>query len=120
MSKKISPNKIISIDFDDDTKLDGYGEFCEFLEDDTHRKKNSIATHIESMGDNYLNEIDKKKNIEKVKKSKYVKYILKKTDRFPSDELYSYSLPDIIDIYNETKLNKNSTLKKIFNFLFNV
>lgn len=112
-------DSVLSID-NDDNNDESYTGFCDYLNNDTNRKKNSIISNINMMGDEYLKEIDRKKRIENKQKEKYVNYILKHSDNYDRDGLFGYTLPDIINIHTEIRENKISTTKKLFNFLFNI
>lgn len=117
MTKKIN-DKVLSIDYDDDDE--NYKGFFEYIVDDTHRKQKKIAKEVDSMGDFFLEEIEKKNKKRGDKKMVYVKYIVRHDDAYDINELMSYSIHDVIEIYNETKENRHSFFKKIFKFLFNV
>lgn len=111
--------KILSIDADDENI--SYLSLAKHLEDDTERKKNHIAHEIESMGDKYLEEIERKKKAQHSKLKKLIPYILKhRGDIHDKKELLSYSFEDVQDIYNETKVGKKPAIFKFFNFLFNI
>lgn len=116
----MSINKSISsIDFDDDDK--DITAFNEYLETDTIRKKNQTAFEIEEMGGHYLKEIDKKKKQKEYKKTKLIPYIIRHSKgKYDNEELNSYSLEDIQDIYNQMKKENRSTTSKFFHFIFNI
>lgn len=110
--------KILSIDFDDDNK--NYGAFSEFLKDDTKRKKEKFAEHLETSGDNILKEIDRKKKKQKIQKEKYIEYILKKDNKsYTLEELQDYDFDEVRKIYSETKEKNQPFFRKLFKFLFN-
>jgi len=68
---------ILSIDSDDDN--DNYEAFSEYLNEDTNRKKNHTALEIEQSGDLLLKEVERKNKNKKLKASKLIPYILKKS-----------------------------------------
>lgn len=91
------------------------------LEEDTTRNKKKLAFEFEEMGNQFLNEIDKKKNRKKITQFKLIPYILKHhSNIYDEDELKSYSPEDIQHIYNEIKKEKKSVFIKFFHFLFNI
>lgn len=117
MTKKID-DKVLSIDFDDDNE--NYKGFLEYVISDTQRKQDKLVRDVNQMGDIYLEEIDRKNKKRNEKKMVYVKYIMNHSDEYNEDELMSYSMHDVIEIYNTTKENRHSFFKKIFKFLFNL
>lgn len=110
-------NKIISIDSDDDD--DNYNEFISFLNEDTKRKTEKTISDIEILGNDFLSEIDKKRKIKNIKKEKYVSYILKHSNEYDRNELMSYEISDIVQIYTELKEKKQFKIKQFLKFLFN-
>jgi hypothetical protein len=116
----MSPDKnILSIDSDDDNE--DYLKFSEHLNDDTKRKKNHIANEIEEIGQQLLNEIDRK-NKEKLQiVKKMIPYILKNCNgKYDEEELIGYSFNDVQDIYDEIKEQKRPIIVKFFRFIFNL
>lgn len=112
-------DNIISIDSDDDNQ--NYNAFNEYLTQDTERKKNSIALNFEEMGGIYLNEIDKKRKNNEIKKKKLIPYIIKNSyNQYDIDELNSYSFDDVKKIYDELKKENRSFIIKFFQFIFNL
>lgn len=109
--------KIISIDADDTNDV-SYVAFNDFLEVNTMRKKNIDATHIEALGEKLIKEIEKKKIIQSKEKLKYSKYIAKHSGR-DIEDLMSYEISDVREIYNELRKSRESKIKNFFNFLFN-
>ena len=104
------------IDEDNDMSVLAYNKY---LEDDADRRKNKTVQEFEELGSQYLKEIDKKKKRKKVTQSTLIPYILKHAgDIYEEDELKSYTLEDVQDIYNEVKQQKKSGIAKFFNFLF--
>jgi len=94
--------------------------YHKYLEDDTDRNKKKTASEFEELGVMYLKEIDKKKKRKKLSQVKLIPYILKRAgDIYDEDELKSYTLEDVQDIYNEVKSQKKSPITKFFHFLFN-
>ena len=90
------------------------------LEDDSERNKNRTAQEFDEFGGQFLNEIDKKKKRRKVLQVKLIPYILKHAgDTYEEDELNSYTLEDVQDIYEQVKKEKRPFIVKFFNFLFN-
>lgn len=84
-----------------------YSEFTKHLKLHIDKKKESFANEIESSGEIFSKEIDKKKKNENVEKGKLIKYILKKEKKkYSAQELYSYSLGDVRFIYDEIKSNQ--------------
>ena len=91
------------------------------LEDDAERKKNRTATEFEEMGGQFMKEIDKKKKRKKLSQVKIIPYILKHAgDIYEEDELKSYTLEDVQDIYDEVKKEKRPVIVKFFHFIFNI
>ena len=111
--------KILSIDSEDDDK--DYKAFSEYLEDDTRRKKNLNAREIQEIADNLVEEIERKKRNQALKKQKLIPYILRYCDeKYSKEELMGYSYNDVQDIYNELKIKKQSFISKFFHFIFNL
>lgn len=108
--------KIISVDANDDDK--NYMAFEKFIIEHSERDKNLKAKEIIDLGDDLLFEIDEKFAKQEQEKKKYYKYILRHSDKYTKNQLQSYSLNDVKDIFNELKLNNQSFIKKIFNFIF--
>lgn len=109
-------NNIYSINYEDDDR--DFNSLSELLDYDTVRKKHKYANEVIENGDYYLSEIDKKKKNRKLRSKKYIPYILEKSDGYTEEELNSYSFEDIIDIYNQVKLDNRPFLLKVFHFLF--
>ena len=109
------------IDEDNDMSVLAYHKY---LEDDAERNKKKTASEFEELGNQFLKEIDKKKKRKKLTQSKIIPYILKHAgDIYEEDELKSYSLEDVLDIYDEvreTKKQKRSGITNFFHFLFNI
>jgi len=96
------------IDEDDDIS---YPEFSKHLKMHTERTKQKHVTEILIMGNDFIDEIEKKKTRENIEKKRLIKYIQKKDKKkFSFDELYNYSLEDVRVIYNEAKLKKSKTI----------
>lgn len=111
-------NNKLSIDFDDDDK--DYHNFNEFLSDNTQRVKNKIANDFNKIGDDLLREIEIKKAKNEIRKQKLIRYILKRTkNSFSEEELKSYSINDVREIYNELK-QSHSKFRKFIHFMFNI
>ena len=92
-----------------------------YLDEDSERKKNKMVSEFEEMGNQFMGEIDKKKKRKKVTQLKIIPYILKHGDDiYDENELKSYSLEDVQDIYHEIKKQKRSVIVKFFHFIFNV
>jgi hypothetical protein len=109
---------ILSIDSDDDNE--NYEAFSEYLENDTERKKNLIASEFEEIGEELLTEIEIKKTKQEIKKDEYISYILKHDDNTYSEKLLkSYSYEDVRMIYDEIKNKNRPAIVKFFHFLFN-
>jgi len=109
--------KILSIDSDDDNE--NYEEFKKFFEDDINRNKNVLLSEIKEMGGQLLDEIDRKRKNNELKKSKLIPFILKHSS-YNKDELSSYSLEDVQEIHNEIKKERQSIIIKFFHFMFNL
>lgn len=110
--------KIISIDSDDDD--DDYEAFVNYLNEDSKRNKNKFIGEVQTKGNVLLDEINKKNKIKHKKKLELIKYILKRSDKYDRDELMSYDVSDVIEIYEEVKVEKESFFSKFFHFFFNV
>jgi hypothetical protein len=115
----VKEKDILSIEYDDDDS--DYNSFNDFLMKDTRRQMNVAFKEIDGMGEDYLNEVDKKKGRQNIKKVKYVKYIMKHNKGIYSTErLMSYEFADIFHIYTELKDSKQSKLIALFKFFFNL
>lgn len=110
-------DKILSIDTDDNDK--DYQEFQEFFEKNTDRNKNKIANEFNEIGELLLAEIEEKNRLKNLEKQKFIKYILKKTNKYSSHLLLSYSYKDVENIYIEIK-NRPNLIQKILKFVFNL
>ena len=95
-------------------KMD-YRSFNKYLDDDAKRNKKSAFITITELGDQFLKEIDAKKQQQEKFKKKYIKYILKHRSY---SNLESYDYYDIINIYKEMKKENQSLLSKVFHFIF--
>jgi hypothetical protein len=110
---------ILSIDSDDDNE--NYLQFDEFLNDDTNRRKKKIANEFDEMGKIYLKEIEANKNRQTIEKVKLIPYILKYSEnKYTDEDLMTYSIEDVRDIYNQIKQERSSFLSKLFRFIFNI
>jgi len=106
------------IDEDNDMSVLAYHKY---LEEDAERNKRKTAIEFEQLGGQFLQEIDKKKKRKKLTQEKLIPYILKHTNNlYDKDELDSYTLEDVQDIYEEVKANKKPGILKFFHFLFNI
>ena len=112
MEEKINKKPI---DFGDDDGKD-YNLVCEELSEVTNHQKNQFASEISVIGETLLEDIQWRKNQKNKEKLKYVKYIVKKTDRYHEDDLILYELDYIIEIYKKTK-KENSWLSGILDML---
>jgi len=92
-----------------------YRSYNKYLDDETKRNKNNALLTITELGNQFLNEIEAKKQRQEKPKKKYIKYILK--HRCYSN-LESYDYYDIVNIYNEIKKENQSLLSKAFHFIF--
>ena len=111
---------ISSIDADDDDDKD-YLAFCEYLNEDTQRKKKLTAREIQRIADNLVKEIERKKRNQSIKSQKLIPYILRHCDeKYTEKELLGYTYNDVQDIYNELKVEKQSILSNILKFIFNL
>lgn len=90
---------------------------AEHLNDDSERKKNLLAAEINELGTQYLQEIDRKKKIKRIRQSKLIPYILKNSDdQYTEEELLSYSFEDVMKIHDDIKTKKRSWIVKLFEF----
>lgn len=110
--------KILSIEFDDDDK--NYLAFSEHLEEDTERKKVSMAREIESLGDTLLDQIKRKKEQQEELKKTHIKYILKRDKSYSRKELEDYEYETVREIHQEIEEKNPPFFKKLFKFLFNL
>lgn len=110
-------NDLISDDehfFDENNDDITYGEFTKHLRLDIKRKKKNFANELEFSGEILSKEIENKKTLENLDKSKLIKYILKKEKKkYTAKELYSYSLADVRIIYDEIKSKQFNIIKFI-------
>jgi len=113
---------LLSIDCDDNDH-DNYKTFKKYLKDDAERKKATAAREIDTLGDLFISEIEKKQVSKSRQKKikKYIKYILKhdKAEQYTRALLESYDFYDIAVIHKETRIEVINSRKKIFQFLFN-
>ncbi len=118
---KVNNHKILTepiIDPDDDIE---YKILDEILIEESARQKNRIANDIEQMGENYLSEIEEKKEANEKVKRELIPYILKfSKTKYKEKDLMSYELEDVSLIYNEIRKNKKSMVVKLFRFIFNI
>lgn len=107
------------IDENNDMSVLAYNKY---LEEDADRRKKKTVSEFEELGGQYLNEIDKKKKRKQLTQIKLIPYILKYAgDIYDEDELKSYTLEDVQNIYDEVKdirKQKKSGITKFFHFLF--
>jgi hypothetical protein len=104
-----------------DDELVDYVSLSKHLKEDTDRKKKQLSVEFEQMGGKYLQEIERKNKDKELKQVKLIPYILKhRSDIHDQDELMSYSLEDVQDIYDEVKKEKKSSILKFFHFMFNI
>jgi len=93
--------------------------YSKYLEDDAERSKKKIASEFEEMGGQFIKEIDKKKKKKKLIQIKLIPYILKHAgDVYEEDELQSYTLEDVEDVYNELRKQRRPVIVKFIYFLF--
>lgn len=116
MMNQETKNNIFSNEFDDDNV--DYKSLESLLDDDSNRKKNKIYNYIIENGDMLSHEIDINNKKRKLKCKQYIPYILKKSNEFTEEELESYSLSDVYDIYSQLKIQNRSIFIKIFYYLF--
>jgi hypothetical protein len=109
--------KILSIDADDDGV--DIKSFTKFSVDHTEREKNKIAKEFEEIGQDLLDEIEIKKAKQEILKCKYIIYIAKHDKYTVYPKIETYSFVDVKKIYDELR-SKDSMLKKIFRFIFNL
>lgn len=111
--------KILSVDSDDDGN--NYEAFSEYLDHNTQRKKSKTAKEIQELGDELIDEIERKKRNKEQKSRNLIPYILKKCDgKYSEKELISYSYNDVKDIYDEIKFENRPIIVKFFHFIFNL
>lgn len=111
-----NPQSIHYMDNDDD-----YDVFIKFLNDTNERDKNIIAHNINAMGNLLINEINNKRTVEIMRIKKLIPYILKHcNDKYSEEELLTYSLSDVNDIYNEYKEKNMNIIIKFFKYLLNL
>lgn len=104
-----------------DDELIDYISLTKHLKEDTDRKKKQTFEEFEKMGEQYLEEIERKKMKKELKQLELVPYILKHCDnRYNEKELLLYSFEDIQNIYNEIKNERKSLITKFFHFIFNI
>lgn len=102
-----------------DDELVDYVTLNKHLEDDTNRKKKQTLLEFEEMGEQYLNEIDKKRKFKEINQKKLIPYIMKHSSGvYSEEELLSYSPNDVQEIYDNLKKEKRPFFIKIFHFIF--
>ena len=96
--------------------------YSKFLEETANNEKNSLALQFAKKGEMFLNEIERKKNANEMKKSKLISYIIKhsKLVMYNINELKSYSLEDVLEIYNTVKKENRWAITKIICFIFGI
>jgi len=106
------------IDEDNDMSVLAYNKH---LEEDAERNKKNTALDFEEMGGQFIKEIDKKKKRKKLTQVKIIPYILKHAgDIYEEDELKSYTLEDVQNIYDEVREEKRPAIVKFLHFIFNI
>lgn len=112
---------------DHDDKFRSYDDFVNFIEKDNNRKKDNFArVFIGDMSQELLAQKQRRERLSNQKKNMYIDYIIKNQkhvhDDFDKQDLYDYSLFDVIEIYNTIKETKksNNKLRKLIKFLFNL
>ena len=101
--------------FDDD--IESITKYLEISNIVAEHNKDHIAKVIIESADSLLKEIDKKNKLREIEKEKYIKKILKShKDKYTFEELKSYSLKDVRDIYVIVDEENKSFIKKIFKF----
>lgn len=109
-------DKIIP-DFHEDEGVD-LDTLNSHINDDIYRKKNVMASEIMDKGQEYIDEIDRKNKKRNLIKKKYIPYVLKHCDEYTEKELYEYSYKDVIEIYNEVKVENRPLFLKIIHYIF--
>ena len=84
------------------------------IQDELLKSQEYFAKQIQTDGEEFLREIEKKRKTQNNKKNKLIIYILKKSDDYDVDELYHYDYRDIIDIYNDVKYQHRPWWIKFF------
>lgn len=79
--------------------------------------KDHVAKTIVENGELFLIEIDKRNKLREIEKEKYIRKILKShKDKYTFEELKSYSLKDVREIFEIVDEENKSFIKKVFNF----
>ena len=98
-----------------------YDKWLRSANNKTEISKKKFANEIRLNGDNLINEIEikEKKIIED--NNKKISFIIKKSgDKYGNQEtLYTMSIDQVNNIYNEVIESKKSFFKKIFSFIMN-
>ncbi len=113
--KKAKKNKHID---ENDSDLVG---FVNLINEQTKRDKNKTVKIIQELGDDLLNEIERKKRMREEDKNQMIDYILQqekiKINQTKEELSQVYTYGDVLDIYKDVK-RKNRTFKqKLVDFL---
>lgn len=104
----------LSIDFDDDNE--DYNKLKDFIINHTENQKSYLISELLSKYDDLTAEVEERKKISDRKKKPYVRYILRHSKEYKKNQLMCFELSDVINIYNELKLNKTNKIKEIIKF----
>lgn len=108
MTKKIEA-------YEDD--INSIKEYLDLSSKVAEHNKELIAKIIIDNGDYFLSEINKKNKLREIEKEKHIKKILKThKDKYTAQELKSYSLSDVRNIYDIVNEENKSFIKKVFKF----
>lgn len=101
--------------YDDD--IETMTQYLEVSNIVAEHNKDHIAKTIIENGDSFLAEIDKRNKLREIEKEKYIKKILKShKDKYTFEELKSYSLKDVREIYEIVNEENKTFIKKVFKF----
>ena len=78
---------------------------------------NNIASDINISGDEYVKDIEKKKKRNGETKKTYSQYILKYSKNYDKEELDSFQLSEVTEIYEKIKAERKPFALKLIKFL---
>jgi hypothetical protein len=105
-------NDLLSIAYDDNDK--DYDSFVSFIEEHENRNKKMIAKEIITKGNDFISEMEMRKEIDEIYRNQLIPYIVKKS-KYTSKYLQTLSYEDVKKIHDELK-NKPNTFDKIIKF----